>query len=188
MAEMSDFIHKVKMAANFDGTVLDSDDIAFFAPTMKSWNKKILLKGKVRGTVDDLVGRDMVVQAGTSTVLNGDITLTGLPNINQTFIDFKANEFKTTYHDAVTIIPQIRKITQPDLRKIQYMQFNGSFTGFIRDFVTYGTLRTNLGTVKSDLNMKLPGGGVPVYSGTISTDNFNLGQFIVIERESKRHS
>ena len=178
MAEMGDFIHKVKMAANFDGTIIDSDDIAFFAPTMKSWNKKISLKGKVRGTVDDLVGRDMVVQAGTSTVLNGDITLTGLPSINQTFIDFKANEFKTTYRDAVTIIPELRRITQPDLRKIQYLQFNGSFTGFIRDFVTYGTLRTNLGTVKSDLNMKLPVGRAPVYSGTVSTDNFNLGQFL----------
>ena len=52
MADMSDFIHKVRMTANFDGSVIDSDDIAFFAPTMKTWNKKISLKGKIRGTVD----------------------------------------------------------------------------------------------------------------------------------------
>ena len=178
MGEMNDFIHKVKMAANFDGSFIDSDDIAFFAPAMKSWKKKITLKGKVRGTVDDLVGRDLVVEAGTSTVLNGDITLTGLPSINQTFIDFKANEFRTTYRDAVTIIPAIRKITQPDLRNIEYLQFTGSFTGFIRDFVTFGTIRTNLGSIKSDLNMKLPSRQSPVYSGTISTDNFNLGKFL----------
>jgi hypothetical protein len=178
MNDMGDFIHKVRMNANFDGTYIDSDDIAFFAPNMQSWKKKITLKGKVRGTVDDLVGRDMLVQAGTSTTLNGDITLTGLPDINQTFIDFKANDFRTTYIDATTIVPSIRRITNPDLRKLQYVQFAGSFTGFIRDFVTYGTIRTNLGTVKSDLNMKLPAGQPPTYSGSVSTDNFQLGQFL----------
>jgi hypothetical protein len=153
MSEMGDFIHKVRMVANFEGSVIDSDDIAFFAPNMKSWNKKITLKGKARGTVDDLVGRDLVVQAGNSTMLNGDITLTGLPDINQTFIDFKANEFKTTYSDAITIIPELRRVTNPDLRNIQYLHFTGSFTGFIRDFVTFGSIHTNLGTVLSDLNM-----------------------------------
>lgn len=178
MNEMGDFIHKVRMSANFDSSYIDSDDIAFFAPTMRTWKKEISLKGKVRGTVDDLVGREMVVQAGNSTLLNGDISLTGLPDINQTFIDFKANDFRTTYTDAVTIIPSMRRITNPDLRKIQYVRFAGSFTGFIRDFVTYGTIQTNLGTVKSDLNMKLPPGQLPVYSGNISTDNFRLGEFI----------
>src|SRR6185436_18588304 len=103
------------------------------------------------------------------TLLNGDISLTGLPDINQTFIDFKANDFRTIYADAVTIVPQLRRVTYPDLKKINYVHFVGSFTGFIRDFVTFGTIETNLGTVKSDLNMKLPAGQEPVYSGTIST-------------------
>ena len=178
MDELGSFIHKVKLAAVFDDSFVDSDDIAFFAPKMSTWKKKISLKGKVRGTIDDLIGRDMLVQAGTSTVLNGDITLTGLPDINQTFIDFKANEFKTTYRDAVTIVPSLRKITSPDLSKIQYVNFKGSFTGFIRDFVTYGTIQTNLGTVKTDINMKLPRGQEPVYSGNIATDNFRLGQLL----------
>ncbi len=178
LSDMGNFIHKVRMVANFDGSFIDSDDIAFFAPAMKTWKKKISLKGKVRGTVDDIVARELVVQAGNSTLLNGDITLTGLPDINETFIDFKANDFRTTYGDAVTIVPALRKITNPDLRKIQYVNFKGSFTGFIRDFVTFGTIQTNLGTVRSDLNMKLPNKQDPVYSGTIETDNFRLGEFL----------
>lgn len=178
MSDLGDFIHKVKLTASFDDTYIDSDDIAFFAPSLKTWKKEIKLKGKVRGTIDDLVGREMVVEAGNSTVLNGDITLTGLPDINQTFIDFKANDFRTTYNDAVQIVPAVRRINNPDLKKIQYVIFKGSFTGFISDFVTYGTIQTNLGTVKSDLNMKLPKGQDPVYSGSIATDNFRLGEFL----------
>ncbi len=178
ISDMGDFIHKVRMAAVFNDSYVDSDDIAFFAPTMKTWKKKISLKGKIRGTVDNLIGRDMIVEAGNSTFLNGDITLMGLPNINQTFIDFKANDFRTTYSDAVTIVPAMRQVSSPDLKKIQYLNFKGSFTGFIRDFVTFGTIQTNLGTLTTDINMKLPAGQDPIYSGSIATDNFRLGEFL----------
>lgn len=177
-SSMNDFIHAVRMQANFDNSEIDSDDIAFFAPTMKTWKKNIILKGMVRGAVDDLVGKGLVVQAGKNSSLNGDISMTGLPNIEQTFIDFKANDFRTTYDDAVAFVPAVKKVTQPNLRKLQFLRFTGSFTGFIRDFVTFGTAQTNLGIVKSDLNMKLPEGQPPVYSGSVSSEYFRLGDFL----------
>ncbi len=178
LKDMSAFIHKVKLSADFNDAEIDSDDIAFFAPRLKAWKKKIQLQGRVRGTLDDITGRDMVVTAGNGTLLNGDIHLTGLPYIEQTFIDFKANDFKTTWSDAVTIVPSLRNMRQPDLQKLQFVDFQGNFTGFIRDFVTFGTIRTNLGTVKTDINMKLPVGQEPVYSGTLATDDFDLGSFL----------
>lgn len=177
-SSMNNFIHAVRMQANFDNSEIDSDDIAFFAPALKTWKKNITIKGAVRGTVDDLFGKNLVIQAGKNTYLNGDISMTGLPDINQTFIDFKANDFRTTYPDAVAFVPAISRVTQPNLRELQYIRFTGSFTGFIRDFVTYGTIQTNLGFVKSDLNMKLPAGQPPLYSGTVATDYFRLGDFI----------
>ena len=178
ISSMDDFIHKVKMQASFENSQIDSDDIAFFAPAMNTWKKSIHLNGAVRGTVDDLVGKNLIIQAGNNTLLNGDISLTGLPEINQTFIDFKANDFRTTYQDAIAFVPAVKRVTIPNLRQLQFIRFNGSFTGFIRDFVTFGSIQTNLGIVKSDLNMKLPPGQEPVYSGTISTDYFRLGEFI----------
>lgn len=178
MDDLGDYIRKVKMAAIFEDSYVDSDDIAFFAPALGSWKKNISLKGRVRGTVDDITGTEMVVQAGNSTLLQGDISMNGLPDINKTFIDFRADDFRTTYGDAVTIVPAIRKVTTPDLQKIKYVNFRGNFTGFIRDFVTFGTIQTNLGTITSDLNMKLPAGQDPVYSGNIATDNFRLGDFL----------
>lgn len=178
LSEMSDYIHKVQMESNFNGTYIDSDDIAFFAPDLKKWKKRITITGKVRGTVDDLFANEIQIEAGNNTFLNGNISLSGLPDINQTFIDFKANNFRTTYTDAITFVPALKKIRTPRLDKVQYVNFNGSFTGFIRDFVTFGTIQTNLGTVTSDLNMKLPPGRQPFYSGTIATSNFRLGEFI----------
>jgi len=176
--DMNDFITKIRMQARFENAEIDSDDIAFFAPEAKAWNKKIKISGLARGTVDDLFGNEMTIQAGNNTFLSGDISLTGLPDINKTFIDFKANSFRTTYSDVITFIPSIRKITMPNLQSISYLDFNGSFTGFIKDFVTYGTIRTNLGTITSDLNMKLPDGKQPFYSGNIASQDFKLGVFV----------
>ncbi len=49
------------MQANFDNSEVDSDDIAYFAPAMRSWKKNIRLKGAIRGTVDDLFGKGLVI-------------------------------------------------------------------------------------------------------------------------------
>lgn len=175
--DMGDFISAVTMEGKFAGSELNSDDIAIFAPAVKDWDKIIRLQGNVKGTVDNLSSKNLLAQAGSNTVLSGDFHISGLPDINQAFIDFKANEFKTTYADAVKLLPQLRNITVPDLAKVQYLRFRGNFTGFIKDFVTYGTIETNLGIITSDLNMKL-NRRQPVYSGNINTSQFKLGEFI----------
>lgn len=176
--DMSDYINQVRMNAAFEDAEIHSDDIAFFAPNLSEWKKKIRVNGKARGTVDDLFTDDIEIEAGKNTYLNGDISLVGLPDINETFIDFKANRFRTNYSDAIGIFPQLARIKNPDLRQIQYLDFTGSFTGFIRDFVTFGNIQTNLGSVTSDLNMKLPKGQPPVYSGNIAANHFHLGRFL----------
>ena len=176
--DMGDFVSKVRMEADFNDADLDSDDIAFFAPALQNWKKKIRISGKIKGPVDNLTARKLIVEAGKNTYLNGNISIKGLPDINNTFIDFVANDFRTTYPDAITIIPQLKNVQQPRIDKLEYLQFRGNFTGFINDFVTYGTIRTNLGTIVSDLNMKFPDKGAPAYSGKLRTDSFHLGPFV----------
>ncbi len=183
--DMADFVSKVRMEADFNEADLDSDDIAFFAPDMQNWKKKIRISGKIKGPVDNLNARKLIVEAGKNTYLNGNISIKGLPDINNTFIDFVANDFRTTYPDAITIIPQLKQVQQPRIDKLEYLQFRGNFTGFINDFVTYGTIRTGLGTIVSDLNMKFPDKGSPSYSGKLRTDSFNLGQFVDVAQIGK---
>ncbi|HEX6181898.1 MAG TPA: translocation/assembly module TamB domain-containing protein, partial [Chitinophagaceae bacterium] len=175
--DMGKFISAVTLEGNFSNSEINSDDIAIFAPAVKTWDKIIRLQGHVKGSIDNFSARNFTAQAGNNTFLTGDFHISGLPDINETFIDFKANEFKTTYADAVRLIPDIRKVTNPDLSRLVYLRFRGNFTGFIKDFVTYGTIETNLGSISSDLNMKL-NRAQPVYSGNINTTNFKLGEFL----------
>ena len=176
--DMSYFLTKIKMEADFTNADINSDDIAFFAPDLRTWKKNIRITGSIKGTVSDLNARNITMTAGKNSLLNGNIHMTGLPDINKTMIDFKSNDFRTTYGDVVTFIPSLKNIQQPRIDRIEWLRFTGNFKGSVKDFVTTGTIQTNLGTIVSNVNMTLNTSKPSVYSGTISTDSFNLGKFL----------
>ncbi len=178
MSDMSDFIHAVTMEATFSKAHIASADLALFAPALKEWNRTVRLDGNAQGTIDAISGQKVRISIGDATSFYGDFSLIGLPDINKTYIDATAADLRTAYTDAVAFVPALKQVTMPDIRKLGNIHFRGNFTGFINDFVTYGTIRTSLGTISTDLNMKLPQGSTPVYLGKISTSDFNLGAFI----------
>ncbi len=175
--DFANFEHAVTIVADFKDAEISSDDIGFFSPDLRILTRMFSISGNILGTVDNFSGRNMLIHSG-KTNLEGDISLRGLPYINKTFIDFHGRDFSTNYNELINIVPILKTITNPRLSELGNIRFKGNFTGFINDFVTFGTLGTDLGTVTTDLNMKLPRNSVPVYSGKLSTDNFQLGKFL----------
>ncbi len=176
--DFSRFIHNVTLQASFKNSTLSSKDLAFFAPTLKKWNRSFAIEGDVKGPIDNFSAKNMKIRSG-NTYLEGSIAMRGLPDINSTFIDFQSKRLSTNYAELVSIIPQIKKIQQPAISKLGAISFNdGSFTGFIKDFVAYGTFNTALGSLKADVNMKVPENKPPAYSGSIATNNFKIGAFL----------
>ncbi len=176
--DMNDFIHTVTVEGHFANSEVNSDDLAYFAPELKTWNKIFSLNGDAKGTIDNFSARKMIIKAGEKNYLDGDISLRGLPDIDLAFIDFRAREMRTTYSELAAFIPDLKNIDNPRLSAFGNIIFTGSYTGFIRDFVAYGTLQTDIGTLQSDLHMRVPEHGKAVYNGKITTDNFQLGKFI----------
>ena len=175
--DMGDFIHSIVLEGNFVNSVLNTDDLAFFAPDVKNWKKVFELQGLAKGSVDNISTKRMLIKSGNSFI-DGDIDLRGLPDIENTFIDLRANNLQTNFADITTIIPSLKNVTQPNLAKLGNINYKGNFTGFLNDFVAFGTIKTNLGVVTGDVNLKLPGNRSPIYLGKISTAGFKLGQFL----------
>lgn len=175
--DMNDFIKSVHLEMHLDQSKIHSNDIAYFAPELKDWNREFMISGLAKGSIENFTVQKLSAETGNST-LAGDLTMHGLPDINSTFIDYKGESLKTTYSDLITIIPTLRSVHTPDLKKLGNISYKGNFTGFWNDFVTFGTINTNLGVVIADLNMKLPQGANPSYSGKIITQGFRLGDFL----------
>lgn len=175
-ADMSDFLHSVKLEGKFQGSHIHTDDITFFAPAVKDWKRIIYFEGNARGSIDNLSANKLKLKSD-NTIVDGDIALKGLPDIYNTFIDFKSNDLQTNYNDVINLVPTLKNIGQPQLSRLGDIRFRGNFTGFIKDFVAYGNINTSLGNLNADLNMKLRDNQVPTYSGNISSAGFNLGNF-----------
>ncbi len=175
--DLSSFLHNINLDAKFENSIVNSNDLAYFAPATKYWNRVFFINGNVTGPPDNLSGKKLLIKTGNS-VLDGDLALRGLPDFNNTFIDLKSNDLQTNYQEMAVLIPALRKVQQPQLSKLGNIRFKGNFTGFINDFVAFGTINTSLGSLTADINMKIPANKIPVYSGKISSAGFQLGQFL----------
>jgi len=176
--DLSEFTTKVKMEADFTNATIDSDDIGFFDSGVKTWKKNILITGIIKGSVSDLAGKNIRINAGLHTTLKGDFHIKGLPDIDKAYIDFRSNDFRTTYRDITTFIPSLRNIGNPRIDRIENLRFVGNFQGTVSNFVTSGTIETNLGTLVTNVSMQLPVNRPAVYSGNLLTNDFQLGRFL----------
>ncbi|HEX8278119.1 MAG TPA: hypothetical protein VF540_05465, partial [Segetibacter sp.] len=179
--DFKNFVDKVTLEVKFTNAEFDSNDLAYFAPAAKSWNKRISISGYGKGTVGNIVTRNLFIRAGNNTIISGDLTMVGLPDINKTFINFQQGNLETTYRDAVLFIPAIGKIESPSLSSLGNVKFKGNFTGTIAKFATNGNFSTNLGGLNANVLMEFPATGPAVYSGRVVTQKFNLGKFLMIK-------
>ena len=176
LKNMNNFMQDVQLEGNFTGSELNSDDLAFFAPEVKTWKRIFSIEGIAKGSIGNLHTKGMRIKTGSS-YLEGEVSFIGLPDINKTFIDLNAHDLQTNFAEICTIAPSLRNINTPQLSKLGSIRYRGKFTGFINDFVAFGTINTQLGVVKGDINLKLPEKKSPVYLGKISTVGFKLGDF-----------
>ena len=166
----------VVMKAVLQRSQVAMNDLAFFIPQLKSLSQRILTTGTFTGSLDNLKGKDLTLQAGRITRFNGNIEVKGLPNANESYIEFKVDQLVTDAGDVHQIAPTIK--LRNEFTRLGVINFNGSFTGFVRDFVAYGEMNTQLGTIKSDLNMKLNENYTnATYSGNLAMAVFNIGRY-----------
>jgi hypothetical protein len=175
--DFTEYVDKVIMEGHLNNSRVDPRDVAFFAPPLRRLPANIVrLTGHIAGTVDSLVGKKLYFTDGFST-LRGNLSMVGLPDINTTFINFQQGELFTTGDAIMKYAPAVRNNPNVAVEKLSYIYYRGNFTGYIENFAANGTLNTNLGTIQSDVKLRLPGmdPGKSSYSGTVVSNNFNAG-------------
>ncbi len=182
-----DFINQVKIKAEFNKSNLELSDIAYFAPQLKGIYRNITISGKITGKVSDLKGKDMDLKLAPNTEFIGDVTLTGLPKIDETLIYLNVEKLTTNYSDLKDIpIPPFenhKRLSVPsNLAKLGKMNFKGTFTGLYNDFYAYGDFSSALGNLSSDLSVRHDvEKDKAVYKGKLKSRSFDFGKFFDAE-------
>jgi len=183
MADSSDsfknFVNEVKLNIIIDKSLIYSSDLEYFLPLPRGLNESVWLSGKVFGTISELRGRNINLSYRDQTSLDCDFDLSGLPGIENAFIYLGINSLKTNAKDIAKInIPNKGYIIVPEvLNKLGNISFDGSFTGFITDFVTYGQLSTDIGNIRADISLRPEESKKYRVKGLVTGNDINIGEF-----------
>ncbi len=181
--DFKDFINKVTIKADFDHSRVEMADIAYFAPALKGIYKNLTVSGKIKGLINDLRGKDMDIYLGGYTRFTGDVTLTGLPHLDETSIYLNVKNLSTNYGDLKLIpVPPFTDHKTLDVpyafAKLGNMKFKGTFTGLYNDFYAYGDFTSALGNLSSDLSVRHDTlKKKEFYKGKLKSAEFDFGKF-----------
>lgn len=179
------FPDNVKILGTFDSTTsITFRDIAAFAPPIQenvfiksNLDKDILVQGKFRGTINNFRARNVDIKVGSHSHIMGNLSMNDIVYPDAAFMDLNLKKVSTNYKDLKAILPFVK--LPPNLETLGTIRFRGSYTGFFQDFVAYGELDTQLGRIKSDLQLNLRKGKTEAaYKGGLQFKRFDVGTFL----------
>ncbi len=150
------FSDEVRLDFAFQKSLISSADLRYFVPSVSELDLSLELSGKVTGTIAELKGRNIQLSYKDYSNLDCDFDISGLPLFEDAFIYIKVNSLNTNAEDFNGMrLSNAANLKLPEvLYKMGDVTFNGNFTGFLTDFVTYGMIRTEIGNISTDISFR----------------------------------
>jgi hypothetical protein len=172
-AEMGDFNNKVRIHARLNKSVIKFKDLAIFAPSLAKYPETLTISGVINGRVSNFKVDSLDARFGRGSHLIGKVFIEGLPNIDESFVDFKLKKSTVNTNDFRIYLGDTDVFRR--INKFGAIRFDGEFLGFLYDFVANGKFQTALGYIDSDINFKTDNN---YYKGRLLTKKFDLGTFL----------
>lgn len=173
-----------------DRLKLDDKDFSLLFPEFKGDGFTTEISGRIYGKPGEIKGKNFKASLGELTRLNGDFYINGLASIENTYIFINLKE-------SYANLTQLRNIELPEklfplraklpkfLDNLGVFTYSGNFTGFINDFVAYGTAYSNLGSIECDISLKPDKFKALKIHGRINTKNLHIGTIFNAEQLGK---
>ncbi len=172
------FTKEVRLDIRLGKSLVSSSELKYFLPVLKDFNEAAGVSGRVSGYVEELKGRNIQVTYRNQTNADLDFDLSGLTKIEDAFIYLGINELNASIRDIEKIrLPSGKMIVLPEmLTRLGKISFDGNFTGFTTDFVTYGSIRTGRGNIRTDISLRPEGKNSFRIKGLIAGQSIDLGE------------
>lgn len=175
MEDLGYFTDSVTMDINLVNSRLSKYDLDFFTD-IPTEHFDVRVTTSLYGPVGRMSFSDLDLFIGESTNIKANIDFTGLPKIEETFIDARVKQASLDIDD---LAPFIHDETSNQLGELTKVGFSGNFLGFTHDFVANAQFETSLGNLSSDINLKFPKGWESAkYSGKLNLEKFDIGQLL----------
>ena len=180
--DLSDFINKVKFAISIEPSELYFSDFSVFVPAFSPMKGKFSISSKFFGTVSNFKCQELHLSSNKSLSFDGDFDISGIPKQEDIYVYANIKSVlanRECVQDFISDLLRKPFVLPSELSQLGTMQYSGNISGFLRDLVVYGNLRTNIGKVSTDIliNMMPKWSGVH-FSGLVKTSEFQLGKLL----------
>jgi hypothetical protein len=172
---------KMKVNLDLKKSSIGLKDMGIIFPMLRGMDENIDVEGQLSGTLADLKGKDITLSLGDHTLLSFDFYMNGLPHIEETYMHFDLKQSFADFNELGKVkLPDSFPLTQlklpAQLLDAGIIEYEGNFTGFLSDFVAYGTFKSKWGVVTTDLSFVPSEGEKLEVNGKVQTVNFKMGQ------------
>ena len=183
---LSQSAHDISFALRFNEAQLVPSDIALFVPRTKGLKRPVTLRGALDGTLDSLAFHDLAVRYNGSTVLEGDVSAVGLPDISNPYVRANLTDLHTNAAQLQDFLSQLygRPMRMPEVvHRLGDIHYRGLAEGHLHDLTLHGAFRTALGTITTDGTFRSDSlFDNMAYDARVVGRKFRLGRLIGHER------
>lgn len=189
LAVYDDFINRVRLDITLrEGTYVAMQDVSHFGPNLEKMGFRGRIKGRLQGTVSDFHLGDVIVDG-----LNDDVhvratgSMTGLPEIETTTLDFQVNELRFGMADLAGFVKDwAPEVDLSGFRKMapgEDFTITGHVGGLLNDMSFEGDITSRLGTAKANVYL---GNAIdqtqPItIGGRLDTDDLDIGRILGVK-------
>ena len=176
-----------KLNLDLNASEISLEDLASFVPALKGMDLKTSLSGNFSGSFNNLKGHDVLLTVGDSTYLDCNFSLNDMSSLKDMFIFLDIKNTQVDFNDLGKIKLPAKAKTQNLVFPRQVLDaglvtYEGNFTGFINDFVSYGKLKSKMGDITTDISIVPNEEGKIVLNGELATNKFKAGLLFAYNR------
>ncbi|MBK8856094.1 MAG: translocation/assembly module TamB domain-containing protein [Saprospiraceae bacterium] len=139
-------------------------------------DKKLDISGKYFGKLNGISGKNVKISIGNQMSFGGFFSTKNLNDYNNTLLNVRLENFVSSMKHIKALFPLFNP--PANFFKLGNLRFDGRYDGYLEDFVAYGKLKTDLGSVDLDMRLDLTGGiDKALYSGELNLSAFNLAKW-----------
>ena len=176
------FTNDVRFSFHMLPSEVALQDLSAFVPAFAPFREKLKLEMQADGTINSLNCPQLLITAGSHFLLRGDVSLQDLSHPQEAYI---FGNLTNLYADPEGVAFFVRNLSKdykgvpPVLQHLGTVSFRGEISGYFTDLVTYGEVKTDIGTIKTDLKLSSDKEkGYFAYSGAVKTTEFEIGKML----------
>ncbi len=180
------FMENVFVRGSLSPSYIRLCDLGAFVPPMREMEAVTNVQADVEGHLSNLRAKNVKVQYGETFVLRGNLDLSGLPDLHQTFIRADLDELRLNGNDTERFLTELAGKPMPvpeQLKDLGTVRYAGSVSGLLSDLVIKGRIESSVGELSTDVSLQFENNFRDVnYDGTLRSDRLDVGRVLQIDK------